>query len=168
MLVLNINDLTQRENEFKTMLSRNMVEISGDIAEQIQKEIYTLEIDKVIKIIDAYKADKIQNIRNVLISECGIFGKKADMLIKNEKLVISTTSNISYLELWGYDNYNTELYFQVQNEQVLYKSSYMKKSSIADFLESQMVIAISISYLDDYIYKATGSNKGHCGIFLIF
>ena len=62
MLVLNINDLTQRENEFKTMLSRNMVEISGDIAEQIQKEIYTLEIDKVIKIIDAYKADKIQNI----------------------------------------------------------------------------------------------------------
>lgn len=108
MLVLNINDLTQRENEFKTMLSRNMVEISGDIAEQIQKEIYTLEIDKVIKIIDAYKADKIQNIRNVLISECGIFGKKADMLIKNEKLVISTTSNISYLELWGYDNYNTE------------------------------------------------------------
>lgn len=159
-VVLNINDLTRRENEFKTMLSRNMVEISGDIAEQIQKEIYTLEIDKVIKIIDAYKADKIQNIRNVLISECGIFGKKADILIKNEKLVISTTSNISYLELWGYDNYNTELYFQVQNEQVLYKSSYMKKSSIADFLESQMVIAISISYLDDYIYKATGSNNG--------
>lgn len=168
-VVLNIDDLGQREDEFVTTLSRSIVEVSGGIAERIQRAIYTLEIEKVVDEICTYKQkcinneidvcekNQIEKLRKKLMSNCKILGKNADILIRNDKIALAKNNICSHYEVWGYIN---KINFQKEDKAVLFINSYMNKSSIADFIERGKIIAISIQYLDDYIFEAAGSNNG--------
>lgn len=164
--VLDIKDLNKREQEFKTMLSRNSVEITGAIAEDIAKGIYTMEIEKISSLVQSKHEVirsgeyNIQELRKLLMRECTVFGKNADIFIHNEKLVATNKEYFPHLEIWGYRDWKEEIIKNIDGEKVLYKEAYMHKTSIASEIEQQNIIAISNSYVEEYVYQATGSSNG--------
>lgn len=165
-VVLNIKNLDEKNDEFKTTLSRNSIELTGLIAGRIKSGIYTLEIEKIADIIQNYfQAVKnneytIKELRKLLMRECNIFGKNADILIKNNKLFISNNRLLTHLEIWGSNEWNSKIIRNVEDKIVLYKDCNMHKSSIADLIESDNLITISNMYFDEYIFRATGPNNG--------
>lgn len=165
-VILNIKNLDKRDSEFKTTLSRNSVELAGDMAGDIAKGIYTMEVEMISDIIksklDAIISNEysIDALRKLLIEECTVFGKNADILIKNNKLFVFTNNFFSYLEIWGNSNRKCKIIKGIENKYILYKNFHMHKSSIADKIVNKQVIAISGIYFDEYLYRATGPNNG--------
>lgn len=165
-VVLNIKDLDKRDSEFKTTLSRNNVELTGGMSEDIAKGIYNLEIDKIADIIksklSAFRTNEysIEALRKLLMQECTVFGKNADIIVKNNKLFVSVSSFFPHLEIWGNSKWKNIILKNIEDKYILYKDSYMHKSSIADMIVNYKIIGISDMYLDEYIYRATGSNNG--------
>lgn len=165
-VVLNIKDLNKRDSEFKTTLSRNKVALTGAMSEDVAKGIYNMEIDKIADIIksklDALRSNEynIEALRKLLMQECSVFGKNVDIIIKNNKLFVFVDYFVSHLEIWGYSEWKNRIINDIEDKYILYKESYIHKSSIADMIVNNQIIAISDLYLDEYIYRATGSNNG--------
>lgn len=165
-VVLNIKNLDEREEEFKTTLSRNNVELTGEMAEGILNGIYTMEVEKIADIIKSkYSAIKssdydIKELRKLLMRECTVFGKNADILIKKDKLFITSNAYSSHMEIWGGNEDIGKIVKNIEDEIVLYKNLYLHKTSIADKIKNNELIAISNIYLDEYIYQATGPTNG--------
>ncbi len=165
-LIINIKNMREKEKDFKTELSRNSVEITGDLMKTIARGIYTLEIDKALEIIfDTQKLidsgnSTIFELKNKLQRETSIFGRKCDLLIENNKLLITTNWYLAHIEIWGNEKVGNSVIKNIEKEKALYSNYNLHKTSIADFITKSCIIGISIRYLDDYISNATGPQNG--------
>lgn len=161
--VMNVNKV---ETEIKTDLSRSKIQISGETMKMIASGIYNLEVDKMISMLTdflkeenrEYKFNAFYAMRQ-LKSECIILGKNVDILLKENKLLFSGRYNLPHIEIWG-NRIGADAIIKNIKEPVLYCESNMHKGSVADMIIGDKLICISISYLDEYIYRATSPQNG--------
>ena len=164
-IVLNIKNVGEAETEFKTDLSRSNVHISGEMMKNIARGIYKLEITKMMDVIVKEKQRLLQQEIDVydLIKQikdnCAIINENVDILMGTNKLLFSRQSNLKYVQVCGNES-NIKRLIKHFNKPLLYNNGDMSKSLIGDMIINNRIIAISIKYLDEYIYKATNPYNG--------
>lgn len=173
-IALNIANLDEREDEFGVALSRESAELSGSIAEGIARGIYDMETDKAADLIKS-RADSLreeragaEGLKDTLQRECAVFGG-CDILLEamqegerkgRQRLLVSADRNLRHLELWGRGGRAEEILRDPQRRPIRLCGYSMSKRDIADIIEGERLIAISVRYLDDYIGNATGPSNG--------
>lgn len=173
-IALNIANLDEREGEFGVALSRESAELSGSIAEGIARGIYDMETDKAADLIksraDSLREEKAgaEGLKDTLQRECAVFGG-CDILLEAmqegerkgcQRLLVSADRNLRHLELWGRGGRAEEIFCDPQRRPLRLCGYSMSKREIADIIEEERLIAISVRYLDDYIGNATGPSNG--------
>ncbi|WP_026883551.1 SIR2 family NAD-dependent protein deacylase [Clostridium akagii] len=164
-VALDILNAELYENEIKTSLSRESMNISGSTMRSIGKTIYELEIDEVIKILVNDKKRLNENeieifdIIKHLNDKCGIIKKNCDILICNKKISMSEKNMCNHIEVWG-DEENFKKVYEKVSYPVKYCQYIMHKALVADYIINGKVKGISIKYLEDYIFNAQSSYYG--------
>lgn len=166
-IIAKFKNLKEKEKVFKTELSRSLVTITGDLMNTVAEIVYSLEIDQALKILEQRMEEfekgmcQIFELKNELQRECWIFGNNCDILIKGDKLLLTSAESIpSVVNICGSEYIAEKIIKDIKKEIVLYGHYIMTKTLIADYIENDKIICISKTYLDEYIYRATGPNNG--------
>ena len=171
-IALNISNLDMREDDFSVSLSRDSVTLSGVITEGIAHGIYDMETDKVTDLVKSW-SDSLrggsagaEGLKNMLQRECTVFGS-CDILMElpgeengRERLLAAGRNGFTHLELWGGRGWRERILHSPNGLPVKLCGAYMRKKDLADLIEDGKLIAVSVCYLDDYLYNATGPSNG--------
>ncbi len=164
-MVIDILNTELYENEIVTSLSRESMNISGDPITRIGNAIYELEIEEIIKILlnDKKQLDEneieIFDIIKRLNDKCSIIKENCDILVDNDKIILSKNYWCEHIEVWGNEE-NLKVSMKKKLPLIKYCYYRMHKTSVADNIINGKVMGISTKYLDEYICNAQSSYYG--------
>ncbi|WP_202768424.1 SIR2 family protein [Clostridium paridis] len=142
----------------ETELSRNTIKISHKIVESIAVKIYESEIIKLINfLVDEKENYQLIELKKIIKNKFTLINNNCDILFYNNKLALTCSQSCYHIEIWS--NHFTDFQFETDYKYLI-EQYIMDKKSIADQIENESIICISVKYLYDYIINATGSRNG--------
>ncbi len=164
-VILDIKKAEDAEEDVKTDLSRNGLQIRGSVMGSIAKGVYQIEIEKIMDIIKNSQREEeesgsdIYDLQRQLRDGSEIMRNDVDILMYKGKLCFSRISVWPHLRVYGKEEIAKGFLEGIGNP-ALYSKKCMDKSEVSDVIENDALVCISEKYLSDYLFSATNQHNG--------
>lgn len=164
-VILDIKKAEDAEEDVKTDLSRNGLQICGNVMKSIAKGVYQIEIEKIMDIIKNRPKEEGENRTDIygllrqLRDGSEIMRNDVDILMYKRKLCFSRIGIWPHLRVYGKEEI-AKGFLQGVGNPAFYSKKRLDKSEVSEVIENDDVICISEKYVSDYLFNATNQHNG--------